>query len=114
MSRAKQRPLATAASRKFSWFQMSTEKAATWVQASAVSGASGRDMYWACDWPSNTSNSATPPARELLMNAHGVAQEQVARSRQQNRGGEAGEVAIDGREQRLLQVVRAGIKPGGG
>src|SRR5579862_7820397 len=38
-------------------------------------------------------NPAGP--QELLMNAHGVAQEQVARSRQQNRWGEACEVAVN-------------------
>ena len=52
--------------------------------------------------------------QKLLVDADGVAEEEVARAGDEDGGWESGEVSVDGGKQRLFAVVGAGVKLGGG
>src|SRR3954454_4813228 len=55
-----------------------------------------------------------PGMAELAVDAHRVGEQEVARAARQDRGREARHVAVDGREQRVLEVATGGVDLGAG
>src|SRR3954470_15101732 len=55
-----------------------------------------------------------PGAAQLAMGAHRVRQQQIARAAGEDGGRKAVHVAIDGRDQLVLEVMAMGIDDGGG
>lgn len=70
-------------------------------------------MYCAWDIPSYTwSFGLHSRAAQLAVGEHAQAKKKIARSARENRRREAGEVAVDRRELRILQIMPVGVKLG--